>query len=50
METELISDGNDRGTISIMISSTFLTHWLWQVNTMQLLQKLKSFQEKGCSK
>ena len=23
METELISDGNDRGTISIMISSTF---------------------------
>ena len=34
-----MSYGNGRGTIFIMTSSTSVTNWLWQVNTMQLLQK-----------
>ena len=43
-----MSYGNGRGTIFIMTSSTSVTNWLWQVNTMQLLQKLTRARGNSC--
>ena len=40
--------GNGRGTIFIMTTSTSVTNWLWQVNTMQLLQKLTRARGNSC--